>query len=211
MGIKRLQNAGLFPIEAFAVISEEEMIPLCEKYGVKWVMYKNDPLGEKKNFGLSEAMNLEWDYLIEIGSDDILKTEYLHAIAPYLGVKEVLNISHVGYLNSEDGTCRKYQTKNRFGMGRAISRKVFERIGTKLWLDRINKGMDNNSNGYLDRRAIFWKRIDSLKPLGIDIKSAVNIWPFNYLTGVEWTLEEAIEGLSEQEITAIQSLIHVAV
>lgn len=36
------------PIEALAVISEETMIPLCEKYGIRWVFYKNEPVGERK-------------------------------------------------------------------------------------------------------------------------------------------------------------------
>src|SRR6478752_4031551 len=77
MGIDRLRKTGLFPIEAFAVISEESMIPLCEKYNIDYCFYKNEPLGEKKNFGLTEAYKKEWDYLVEIGSDDLLKNEYL--------------------------------------------------------------------------------------------------------------------------------------
>ena len=60
MGINRLRKSGLFPIEAMAVISEESMKPLCKKYGIDYVMYKNEPLGEKKNYGLREAMKKDF-------------------------------------------------------------------------------------------------------------------------------------------------------
>src|SRR5688572_7778218 len=107
MGINRLRKSGLFPIEAFAVISEESMIPLCEKYDVQYCFYKNQPLGEKKNYGLSQAMKKDFDYLIEIGSDDLLKTELLEAYAPYFGHKHFIGLSSFYYLNSEDFECRK--------------------------------------------------------------------------------------------------------
>jgi hypothetical protein len=73
LGIQRLRRS--FNVEALAVISEEEMKPLCEKYGVHWVMYKNEPLGEKKNYGLRKAKEFDFEYLMEIGSDDKLSVE----------------------------------------------------------------------------------------------------------------------------------------
>lgn len=206
MGICRLRKLGMFPIQAFAVISEESMIPLCEKYDIRWKMYKNEPLGEKKNFGISEALKLDWDYLIEIGSDDVLKDEYLEAIKPELGKRDFFGINHVIYINSEDGACRRFATRHSFGMGRVMSRKLIETVG-KLWDDKKDRGMDNGSNFKIQRVGFLDKQIRTTYPLGIDIKSAVNIWPFNYLTGAEYTLEEALNGLSDQEIEAICSII----
>lgn len=211
MGIHRLRKSGLFPIEAFAVISEESMIPLCEKYGIGYCFYKNDPVGEKKNFGLTEAYKREWDYMIEIGSDDLLRTEYLEAMAPYFGKHDLLGIGHVVYINSEDGACRRYQTKTSFGCGRAISRAAINKVGTKLWADRLNKGMDNNSMFFLARHGVLEKKVISSEPLAIDIKGPDNIWPFNYLIGVHYELEDALKGLSEEETNAIRSLINVTV
>lgn len=211
MGINRLRKSGRFPIEAFAVISEESIIPLCEKYNVEYCFYKNEPVGEKKNFGLAEAYKKEWDYLIEIGSDDLLKDEYLKAMAPYFGVHDLLGIGHVVYINSEDGACRRYQTRTSFGLGRAISRKAIDKVGTKLWADRLNKGMDNNSNFFFARHGVLEKKVISSEPLAIDIKGPDNIWPFNYLIGSPYELDEALTGLSEEETNAIRSLINVTV
>lgn len=207
MGICRLRESGLFPIEALAVISEESMIPLCEKYGIRWCMTENSPLGAKKNFGLKEAYKLEWDYLVEIGSDDLLKTEYLTTIAPYLGKHPVVTIRNIVFLNSEDGECRMYNKGTTYGIGRAISRKVLDKVGPTLWPDIINKGLDNSSTFFMARHGFLEKRVRTEEPIGIDIKSDVNIWKFNYLLGSDYSFEKAMEGLSEREKTAIRCLV----
>ena len=205
MGIERLKKYGLFPIEAFAIISEESMIPLCEKYNIKYCMYKNEPLGEKKNYGISQALKLEWDYLIEIGSDDLLYNKYLDEIKPHLG-KPWFGINHVVYINSEDGACRRFGTKRPFGMGRAISRKTVEALHP-MWNNLINKGLDNDASFFMATRGVLGFQIRTDYPLGVDIKSKTNIWAFNYLVGVPHEINEVFEKLSEQEINAIECLI----
>lgn len=209
MGIDRLRKSGLFPIEAFAVISEESMKPLCEKYGIGYCFHENLPVGRKKNFGLTEAMKLKWDYLVEIGSDDVLKNEYLEVIANNLG-HPFVSINHFIYLNSEDGVCRRHRTSNSFGLGRMFKRNVFERIGANIW-EPVNLGLDKSSLFFLGRNGILEKRIRCENPVAIDIKSGINIWPFNYLVGERHELEKTLEGLSEEEITAIKALINATV
>lgn len=209
MGIQRLIKSGVFEMEAFAVISEETMIPLCEKYGVEYCLYKNNPVGEKKNYGLNQALKKDWDYILELGSDDLIKTELLKIYEPLLGHKHVLSMDHFVYLNSENGDCRRYKTKSSFGIGRMISRAAVEHFKGNLWNSKFNQGLDNSSNFLLARHGYLEKRILSDKPLGIDLKSKDNIWPFNYLTGVEYSLEETLEGYSEAEKEAIESLIGV--
>jgi len=205
MGIDRLRKTGLFPIEAFAVISEESMIPLCEKYDIDYCFYKNEPVGEKKNYGLSQAYKKEWDYLVEIGSDDLLKNEFLEELKEVLP-RDVVSISNLAFLNSEDGECRMYKSKTVFGCGRVLSRRVIDKIGTKLWADRLNRGLDNYSTFFIARYGFLGKRINTEYPLAIDIKSETNIWEFNHLLGVKYDSEKVLEGLSEQEIEAIKSL-----
>lgn len=204
-GVNRLQKSGLFPIDAFVVISEESMIPLCEKYDIKYCFYKNEPLGEKKNYGLSKAMELEWDYMIEIGSDDLLFNSYLTAITPYLGVRDFFGIGHIIFMNSEDLTCRRIVTRHPIGMGRVMSRKVVEKLG-KIWSDEKHKGQDNNSYWRVVNAGFIPIQINSEKPLGIDIKSEVNFWPFNYFIGKEYSFEDAVSELSQEEIESIKRL-----
>jgi hypothetical protein len=133
MGLARLKKTGLFPMEFFAVISEEPMIPLCKKYGVDYCFYKNEPLGEKKNYGLTQAFKKSWDYLIELGSDDLIKNEYLELFEPF----DYLTVRNFAIINSENGDCRTFTTGTGYGLGRAISREV---------LDKHAKGVSFKSN-----------------------------------------------------------------
>lgn len=253
MGINRLRKNSRFPIETMAVISEESMICLCEKYGIRYTFYKNDPLGEKKNHGLDEAMKLEWDYLIEIGSDDLVKDELIEKYSEYAGNYDMFGTKDSVIINSENGKCRRLKSDTPFGLGRAISRKVFEKycygvdcyvtegvmtrgrtthagqmgfflveqakelegLGRlkitgkpryRLWKDEITRGLDNNSDYFLMTQNVGHKTVETEKPLTIDIKGKDNIWPFNEKIGTVYDLNLALEGLSQEEQSAIFAL-----
>ncbi len=216
MGINRLKNAGVFPIEAFAVISEESMIPLCEKYGIKYCMHENLPVGRKKNYGLRESLKLEWDYLVEIGSDDVLYNSYLEVIKEHIGQWDLLTINNMIFLDSISGECLNYKTNQMstqgrvIGMGRVISRKAIEKIGD-LWSDKQNRGLDKESWFKIQFNGFRGKQIQTDFPLGIDIKSDVNIWPYNPELGVQLNIDDVLQELSIEEAQAIKSLVHAAV
>jgi hypothetical protein len=147
---------------------------------------------------------LEWDYFIEIGSDDLLKTEYLELIKGYLD-RPLVGLDGLAFYDTESGVCRHYKTKHPFGAGRMIKRSVIERIG-ELWPDKINRGMDNNSLMKLITSGAPHTRMKTDSPMAIDLKSEVNIWSFNYFMGVPYEKDKAFEGLSIDEVEAIESL-----
>lgn len=129
MGIDRLRKAGIFEIDTMAVISENSMKSLCKKYDIDYVFHKNQPLGEKKNAGLNAAMLKSWDYLVEIGSDDILKTEILECYRPFFERgEEFFGIKDFLFINSEDGNCRRLKSDTVYGAGRCLSRKLIDRL-----------------------------------------------------------------------------------
>ena len=254
MGINRLRKNSRFPIEALCVISEEEKIPLCEKYGIRWTFYKNDPLGEKKNHGLDEAMKIEgWEYLLEIGSDDLVKDELLRMYSGYFGKYDYFGTKDAVIINSESGDCRRLKSDTTYGLGRCLSRKVIEKVchgvdviakegimargrtvgkGNKgffpllvareleglgrveitgepryrLWKDDIVRGLDNNSDYFLMTQLIGHRTVPTTKPLCIDIKGVDNIWPYNAKLGTAYDLDQALEGLSNEEKSAIFAL-----
>lgn len=252
-GIERLRKNSRFPIEAFCVISEDEKVGLCEKYGIKWTFYKNEPLGEKKNHGLTEAMKLDWDYLIEIGSDDILKDELIELYSNYFGKYEMFGTKDSVIIDSNSGSCRRLVSDTPYGLGRCISREVIEKhchgvdvlakesiisigrttrmgekgffkveqakelenlgrveiIGNpryKLWRDDINKGLDNSSNYFLLTVGVGYKTVKTEEPLSIDVKGKDNIWPYSDKLGTKYELAKALEGLSQDEQSALVAL-----
>ncbi len=207
-GIDRLKTHPDFDISTLAVISEESIIPLCEKYNVKWVMYKNNPLGEKKNFGLKEAKKMDFDYLMEIGSDDLILNELLDSYSEMIKTgKDFFGISDAAYINSETGECRRLISRSTYGAGRMISRKALELVGWSLWHDFLNKGMDNNSVIALNKKGIPYYRTSPMEfPGVIDVKSAENIWKFNYFHGVDYDKENFLDKLSEPERELLESM-----
>jgi hypothetical protein len=139
MGLNRMKRSGLFPMNFLAVISENSMKPLCKKYGIDYVVHENLPLGKKKNFGLTEAFKKNWDYLIELGSDDVLKTELLEIYKPYIESNQAMMcINTFCYLNSEDMDCRIINTSVSYGMGRAIERSVLERVARGVEIEAMD-------------------------------------------------------------------------
>lgn len=208
MGLNRLRQTG-FEMEFLAVISEESMIPLCDKYGVKYCFHQNLPLGKKKNFGLAQALKLDWDYIIELGSDDLIKNELIEKYAPFFGERDYLGIDSVAFLNSKNGSCRWIQSGSVFGLGRCLSINVLERF-TNLY-PCVNSGLDKYIMFNLSKNGVMPKYVKSERPLTIDIKSDVNIWGYDTGIGKKISLCEVIEGLSEGEADAIRSLINVAV
>lgn len=253
MGISRLRKNSRLPIETMAVISEESMIPLCEKYNINWTFHENQPLGRKKNHGLNEAMKLEWDYLLEIGSDDLVKDGLIDLYIPFMGKHDLFGTKDAIIINSADGQTRRLRSDTCYGLGRCMSRKMLQLtygvdvlakemivspgrsvgVGQKgffkpevakeleglgrieiigepryrLWKDDINRGLDNNSDFFLMTQGVEHKTVKTDKPLVIDIKGQDNIWPFSDRIGERFDLNEALQGLSQEEQSMIFSLI----
>jgi hypothetical protein len=199
LGIQRLRRS--FHIEALAVISEQEMIPLCEKYGINWVFHENFPLGKKKNYGLQKAKEFEFDYLMEIGSDDLILNELVEDyLSNYVGKYDFFGITDCVWIDTTLGECRRIQSNTTYGAGRMISRTALEQVGWKLWSDHITRGLDNNSIFNLHRKKIAYHKCDRIDiPCVIDIKGDENIWKFNYWIGVEYDVGNILERLSDDE------------
>ena len=212
MGIKRLQNYSLsFHVKPFAVISEESMIPLCEKYGVEWCMCDNHPLGAKKNFGLSQLRDKDFDFMIEIGSDDLILGELFDQYQKFFVKYDFFGVSDAAYINAETLECARLQSDAVYGAGRAISKKALEQMDYSLWGNR-NRGMDKASLTSLYESGIRYWQIPAIEyPCVIDIKSSVNIWPFRIYRqkGVEYDINEIFSRISEQEVNAIKCLPQV--
>lgn len=207
-GLNRLRTHPDFDIEVLAVASEPEMLPLCENYGVNVVTHSNLPLGKKKNFGLQAARHFQFDYLLEIGSDTLVLNELLDDYKSYIGVHHFFGIADAAFICSETQKCRRVGSASTYGGGRMISREALEKMEFKIWPDDISKGLDNRSVFSLAREGGFWYQQVKRReyPLVFDIKSDVNIWPFDHLLGQEFDVNKILERLSEEEVTAIKEL-----
>lgn len=209
-GLNRLRQHPDFDIDVLAVISEESMIPLCSKYKVNWVMAPNQPLGRKKNAGLAIAKNFQFDYLLEIGSDDLILNELLDSYKPFIESKvPIFGVNDAAYIDSETGTCRRLtRVKTTYGAGRMISRELLEKVRFKLWSDNAKIGLDNNSLFGLQKIGVKYTKVAPMEfPGVIDVKSEENIWGFNYFLGEPYDKGEIYSRLSEIEVKMLKSYV----
>lgn len=207
-GLNRLRKHPDFDIQVLAVASEPGMIHLCEKYDVNVITHSNEPLGRKKNFGLQAARSFKFDYLMEIGSDTLVLNELLDEYKNnFIGIHHFFGIGCCGFIDSESQACRKVGGASTYGGGRMISRAALEALDFKIWPDGINRGLDNASVRKLAMGGYWYQQLKPTTiPMVIDVKSDVNIWPFNHLDGVEFDVNRILERLSEEEVQAIKDL-----
>lgn len=149
-GIRRLQkyDKKRFDIQPFAVCSTEEESNVLLHFDIPHIIHENQPLGEKKNAGLRAAMTLEWDYLMELGSDDLLKSELLDLYYPMFKRGDL-----AWGLNScyffELGTNKVGIHENHYaiGAGRCFKRDIFA-INQSMATIRMLKTCGNSKGSY---------------------------------------------------------------
>ncbi len=208
LGIERMRMHPAYNIQAFAVISEPEMIPLMEKYNIGWAMHENLPVSKKKNYGLKALSAYQFDYMMEIGSDDLVTDYLLTQYVDYFGKYEYFGISDCLYISVEtDESRRLINHQSTYGAARVISRSLLEKMNWSLWPDNLNRGMDNASNRNIAKHGVNFYRVPAREYPGlIDVKSQENIWKFNYFLGVEYDFKNVMQHLSTAEIDKIKQL-----
>jgi hypothetical protein len=224
------------------------MIPLCQKYGIEFLMYENIPLGKKKNAGLDVVIKKDFDYLIELGSDDIICNELLDYYEPYMkSCEDFFAAKNLAFIDAIDIRARIWQYDPNLvqGLGRCMSKKLLQtmtskvmvkaktaimsddnvlsqdesgflnpeqvkqlsewveiipnEIGTFMWNNNINRGLDNDSTQRILNKGFKFKHVETPEPFMADIKSDENIWTYNPELGDDYDLEKFLSKLSQKE------------
>jgi len=187
-GIKRLQKQ--FDIVPVVVGSEGEMsMSLCHEYGFMYLERPNEPLGRKFNEGLRVFKNIDVDYIMIMGSDDLISNNLIEAYMPFMEKrKDVIGILDIYFydilkkqLHYLSGYGLRPQDKHRkgepLGLARCIKRDVVERLQWQLWMNGINKGLDWTMTQRLKRIRVrpVVMRLRDIGALAVDLKSRHNI------------------------------------
>ncbi len=181
---KHLQSLkSNFEIVLLAVGSEGETSrKLAQDCGVHYVEYPNN-LGAKANARCRACQLLNPDYIMFLGSDNIVCNELLE----YYWLNrhnDIIEVKDIYYFDTRSNTsvyCEGY-TNHRKGEplapARMISRKVAELLHWSLWNDRKRAGIDSSATVKLNR---FKRHQITIKDrfLVLDIKSNQNISKFD--------------------------------
>jgi hypothetical protein len=151
MGLKRLMEYDpvRFQCSAFAVVSEESMADLCRAYGIEYITYPNDPVGMKKNAGMDEVLKRkDFDYLIELGSDDLILNGILDSYEPYMQAGEhFFGAKQIVFIDAIMGHCRQWAFDPELnpGLGRCMSRKLLETLTGKVYVKALTPIISDNN------------------------------------------------------------------
>lgn len=150
-----------------------------------YVRYKNLPLGEKWNIGLEFIKDLEWDYVLISGSDDLYSPElyarYFQLMEEgvhFAGLIDFYFLDQTkGHLKYFPGH-RSERRGETNGAGRILHRSVLEALEWTLWDDHKNQELDLSMTRRLKTVEGLTERVINLKAEGlvaVDIKDGQNI------------------------------------
>lgn len=166
-------------ISLLAVGSEgDKSKMLCENNRWKYIERHNIPVSRKWSSLMQEAKNMDFDFLIIVGSDDLLSLPIIkYYDKVYSGDKDyMLGLRDLYFymLSSKQSYhFHGYPSLLTIGAGRCFSRKILEKINWKPWHEySINRGLDSCCSVHLNRCGVQEKavRMIDTKGVGIDIK-----------------------------------------
>lgn len=162
---------------------------ICAKYGIEYMDHRNYPLGLKANYRLEFTRQFDADYIIFLGSDDLIsESDIRHKlslieqgydwISPmdiyYLDFNSMLE----RYSNGYTGTRRQGEP---MAVGRCLSREVLDKLNWNLFNKNKNRGLDGSAHVKLSRietNKAFYSHLDHGTCI-MDVKSNFNINNFS--------------------------------
>lgn len=200
-GIKRLMayDPQRFQIQPFFMVSESWAATLLQKNKFDFIYVANNPLGAKKNEGLKYAIqNYKFDYLMELGSDDLLTSAYLELIEPYMKAQAPqFHPSSIYLIDVKNSATAYWETSKILGAGRCISCEALKKVRVPLWNPEGQRGMDTYSWNMLLRHGIGNTIIKANEIYALDIKSEVNINQLGAFMKSPKTLDEILTPFAE--------------
>ena len=157
---------------------------MVEKHGFYYREIPNQPLGSKMSATTLMARDIGTDYVICMGSDDIISPELMQEYLKwmregydYIAIQDLYYYDTVSKRASYWGGYRGARLNHAAGPGRVISRRLMENWAWKPWRDQHSKMLDNSMQDRISGK----QKLLNLKELGlfaVDIKSSTNMTPF---------------------------------
>lgn len=177
--ITRLRkDMGYFPV---VCVSEKEDAIMCQKHNVHHIYQRNNPASEKWNTGVKWLLEQGVDYVMILGSDDIISSELLKNImAATEKEPDVIGVDAVYFYCSfgpHRGTFLKLQSQKMLGVARTIHRRVLEKVNGNICTNNKSWAMDASVTKtilpHVNSKVI-------VKGMIVDVKSKKNLNKISY-------------------------------
>jgi hypothetical protein len=119
-------------VDVLIVGHEKAHKTLAIKYGFEWFEHDNIPVGRKLNAAMLHGLKSNWDYMMQLGSDDIVSPDLFTL---YEGLQHhVYGIDNCIMWHNGNAHKFTYNGGAILGAGRMISREAVERAGLHVEL-----------------------------------------------------------------------------
>jgi hypothetical protein len=209
-GIKRLREETEMFIPC-VVVGDAEHKELCEAYHCHFIAMENHPVTRKWNAGVDYLMGLNQDYILILGSDDLISTALLKNLYEQMQNDiDLIGIDKVYFYDGNGihkGKLVKHEApKQILGVARCISSRVIKATGV-LWNVDKSWGMDGiclrNILKHIRSKAI-------VEGMCVDVKTTKgNLNSFGFWKGKAQGLipvEEFYSWISEEEMKLLEKL-----
>lgn len=179
-----------FNIIPFAVCSSDADSAILTAAGIDNIQHRNDFLGEKKNAGLAYALEkFTFDYMLEIGSDDLIHPYLLEEYLPYFKAQiGMISANQCYFIEIPSGKVATWKTDVIIGAGRCIHRSLLSRMHkTEFLFNTSCAGADfdyrfGQAAMLAEKSALSYERIGFGKRTG---KGAFCLWTPNKQNGLD--------------------------
>lgn len=187
-GIERIKEHTDLEIEVVCVGSEgKKSANLCKDY--HYVPFKNKPLSNKWNAGMLKMKELNVDYVLCLGSDDLVSNSLIDKY------KEAMEFGYdfIGLLDcfiydSETNDLRFWVGYNGIrvgetaGIGRCLSKRLLDIFEWQPWEDAHDRGLDGTMFNKLKKIPHTQKVFGCLKDsiFAVDIKDSLSMTSFKH-------------------------------
>lgn len=174
-----------------------------------YLVFKNLPLGEKRNAGLKYALQKDWDFLLDMGSDNFFTPLFwdLYRDKFHLDFFGLQNLYIYDIYHNKAIFLRNYSTIGgepiSYGAGRMYSREVCEKVPV-MWRPDVNSGLDGFSYFNITRAGFKHTLINNGEmPIMLDLKTNTNLHHFTHL---EHRRDKYIEPSKIRELFGLNEL-----
>lgn len=185
-GVERIKRywPEAIDIDVLCMVSTKEDEQLIKELGFRYVWAENKPLGKKHNEGLKGLKDGDWDYILQLGSDDLITNDYLHyALYGMQCGYDLFGVDRLYFADYKTKQACKFDLSTQasvlVGAGRFISHKAVKKLNYKLWPDSVNRGLDMTSQANLATIGVEPIKLFTSDYCVCDVKSDVNIWSFD--------------------------------
>ena len=190
---------------------------LVESYGFKYIECPNTPLGFKANTRLMFTSLFAPDYVILVGSDDLISEKlfgrYIDWAKEGIGEVAPMDIYYYNAATEECAYSHGYQDEKRRGepiaAGRMLSRHVLHNLSWQLWDNGEEKMLDGHPVRRLKTfphsiRYYYCREEDAHL---LDVKSPVNMTPFKWRKNFDEVGLEILKPFDVKKLKALKAQI----